>query len=131
MNYKDRRQWETSGQEDIVETRRAVRERNNVTRRLTRPGTTLKAAFFEKLSKAKPLDLSRRIPKKRQHIGSCKKRNIRNFLLRFYLGMKQKAVPWNVVDEDKLAVFPCQLVCESNSAEFEVFAIGKYCLLHL
>ena len=39
--------------------------------------------------------------------------------------MKQKAVPGNVVDEDDLAVFPCQLVCESNSAQFEVFAIWK------
>ena len=45
--------------------------------------------------------------------------------------MKQKAVPWNVVDEDYLAVFPCQLVCETNSAEFEVFAIWKRCLQHL
>ena len=81
--------------------------------------------------KAKPLDLSRRIPKRIQHKGSCDKRHIRNFLLRFYLGMKQKAVPWNVVDEDYLAVFPCQLVCETNSAEFEVFAIWKRCLQHL
>ena len=30
----------TSGEDDIVETRRAVRERKRVTRRLTRPGTT-------------------------------------------------------------------------------------------
>ena len=39
--------------------------------------------------------------------------------------------PWNVVDEDELAVFPCKLVCESNSVDFEVFTIWKHRLQHL
>ena len=34
-----------------------------------------------------------------------------------------KILPGNVVDEDELAVFPCQLVRESNSCDFEVFPI--------
>ena len=42
-----------------------------------------------------------------------------------------KIIPGNVVDEDELAVFPCQLVRESDSVDFEVFTIWKHRLQHL
>ena len=66
----------TSGEEDIVETRRAVRERNKVTRRLTRPGITFWDMLFNicLFANRKPLGLSRRIPTRRRHKGSCTNR---------------------------------------------------------
>ena len=40
-------------------------------------------------------------------------------------------LPRNVVDVDKLAVLPCQLVRESNSFDCEVAFIGIHCFQHL
>ena len=45
--------------------------------------------------------------------------------------LSAKILPGNVVDEDELAVFPCQLVRESNSFSSEIPSIWIHRFQHL